>query len=54
MLNVIGLMCLPPINEDPKKYFIKLNEIAKKHNLPSLSMGMLVIMKQQSNMVQPI
>ena len=39
-LNVIGLMCLPPINEDPKKYFIKLNEIAKKHNLPSLSMGM--------------
>ena len=39
-LKIIGLMCLPPFNEDPKQYFIKLKEIAQKHNLSSLSMGM--------------
>ena len=33
-------MCLPPINSDPKKYFVKLKDIANKHNLSSLSMGM--------------
>jgi uncharacterized pyridoxal phosphate-containing UPF0001 family protein len=22
-LNVLGLMCIPPVNQDPKKYFIK-------------------------------
>ena len=33
-------MCLPPFNEDPKQYFVKLKEIAQKHNLSSLSMGM--------------
>ncbi len=39
-LNIIGLMCLPPLNEDPKKYFIKLKNMAQKHNFASLSMGM--------------
>ena len=39
-LKIIGLMCLPPINSDPKKYFVKLKDIANKHNLSSLSMGM--------------
>ena len=39
-LNIIGLMCLPPLNEDPKKYFIKLKNMAKKYNFASLSMGM--------------
>ena len=39
-LKIIGLMCLPPFNEDPKKYFVRLKEIASKHNLNSLSMGM--------------
>ena len=29
-LNIIGLMCLPPINEDPKKHFIKLKDLSKK------------------------
>ena len=33
-------MCLPPLNEDPKKYFIKLKNMAKKYNFASLSMGM--------------
>ena len=39
-LNVIGLMCLPPENEDPKKYFIEMELLAKKYNLNDLSMGM--------------
>ena len=39
-LNIIGLMCLPPLNEDPKKYFIKLKNMAQKYNFASLSMGM--------------
>ncbi len=39
-LNIIGLMCLPPLSEDPKKYFIKLKNMAQKYNLASLSMGM--------------
>ena len=39
-LKIMGLMCLPPFNEDPKQYFLKLREIAQKHNLSSLSMGM--------------
>ena len=39
-LDVIGLMCLPPINSDSKKYFEKLNKKAKELNLKDLSMGM--------------
>ena len=39
-LNIIGLMCIPPINDHPKKHFSLLAEEAKKNNLPHLSMGM--------------
>ena len=39
-LNIIGLMCIPPINDDPKKHFSLLAKNAKKNNLPHLSMGM--------------
>ena len=39
-LNIIGLMCIPPINDDPKKHFALLADNAKKNNLPHLSMGM--------------
>ena len=39
-INIIGLMCIPPINDDPKKHFSLLAEEAKKNNLPHLSMGM--------------
>jgi len=39
-LNVIGLMCLPPENEDSKKYFVEMESLAKKYNLSDLSMGM--------------
>ena len=39
-LNVIGLMCLPPINEDSEKYFKELGQLAINNNLKELSMGM--------------
>ena len=39
-LNFIGLMCLPPLNEDPQKHFKRLSELGKKFNMNSLSMGM--------------
>jgi pyridoxal phosphate enzyme (YggS family) len=39
-LNIIGLMCLPPLNEDPVKYFAELKNLAHTHNLKELSMGM--------------
>jgi len=39
-LNVIGLMCLPPIDSNSDKYFNLLNQSAIKLNLKELSMGM--------------
>ena len=39
-LHVIGLMSLPPINDDPTKHFIMLKNLAEKKNLQFLSMGM--------------
>ena len=39
-LNIIGLMCIPPINSNVDFYFSQLKEIAHKNNLKELSMGM--------------
>ena len=39
-VNITGLMCIPPFNDDPKKHFLMLSDMAKNFNLPSLSMGM--------------
>ena len=39
-INIIGLMCLPPINIDPTRYFKILKEKSKNLNLSELSMGM--------------
>ena len=39
-LDVIGLMCLPKINENPTEYFAELNRLAQKFKLKDLSMGM--------------
>lgn len=38
--NIEGLMCIPPINEEPKKHFHLLKELAKEFNLSELSIGM--------------
>ncbi len=39
-LNVIGLMCIPPNDENIEKYFSKMNELKKNLNVDELSMGM--------------
>jgi pyridoxal phosphate enzyme (YggS family) len=39
-LNIVGLMCIPPAEDDPSQYFISLAELARVNNLKELSMGM--------------
>ena len=39
-LNIIGLMCIPPVEGDPSQYFKNLAGFAKTNNLTELSMGM--------------
>lgn len=39
-MNIIGLMCIPPYNDNPDPYFKKMNEIAIKLGLNEISMGM--------------
>lgn len=39
-LNIIGLMCIPPIDGDPTIYFKTLGKLAKLNHLNELSMGM--------------
>ncbi len=39
-LDIIGTMCLPPISEDPEKYFMRMNYLNKNLGLKELSMGM--------------
>lgn len=39
-LPVTGLMCIPPVDEDPEPHFTWLAEQASKLGLPHLSMGM--------------
>ena len=39
-LPVVGLMCIPPLNEEPAMHFALLKKIAESNNLKELSMGM--------------
>ena len=39
-LNIIGLMCIPPQDEEPAMHFALLRTIAARNSLPKLSMGM--------------
>ena len=39
-LPVEGLMCIPPADEEPSPHFALLREIARRHGLVRLSMGM--------------
>jgi pyridoxal phosphate enzyme (YggS family) len=38
--NIIGLMCIPPINEDPKIHFNLINNLSADLGLNGLSIGM--------------
>ena len=39
-LDIIGTMCLPPINDEPEKYFLKMNSLNKRFDFKQSSMGM--------------
>ncbi|MBB95752.1 MAG: YggS family pyridoxal phosphate-dependent enzyme [Rhodobacteraceae bacterium] len=39
-LPVQGLMCIPPVDEEPSLHFALLAKIAERNGLPGLSMGM--------------
>ncbi len=39
-LPVVGLMCIPPLDEDPSPHFELLAALAQRMELPLLSMGM--------------
>ena len=39
-LDIIGLMCIPPVNGDMNFYFSSMNELKKLLGLYDLSMGM--------------
>lgn len=39
-LHIVGLMCVPPLDQPPARHFELLREIARRNGLPRLSMGM--------------
>lgn len=39
-LPIVGLMCIPPADQPPAPYFRQLKELAARHALARLSMGM--------------
>jgi PLP dependent protein len=39
-LAIAGLMCIPPLDEEPALHFALLREIARRHGIGALSMGM--------------
>ena len=39
-LDLIGLMCIPPVNIDPENYFDEMNKLNKNLGFNELSMGM--------------
>ena len=39
-LPLVGLMCIPPVDEEPSLHFALLREIARRNALTHLSMGM--------------
>ena len=39
-LNVSGLMCIPPVDEEAAMHFALLSTIAKRNGIYNLSMGM--------------
>lgn len=39
-LDIQGLMCIPPLGDPPALHFALLSKLARRHDLPHLSMGM--------------
>jgi len=55
-LDLIGLMCIPPLNLDPEIYFEEMNKLNKNLGLKELSMGMssdfLIAIKHSSTFIR--
>ena len=55
-LDLIGLMCIPPVNIDPEVYFEEMKKLNKTFGFPELSMGMssdfLVAAKHSSTYIR--
>jgi pyridoxal phosphate enzyme (YggS family) len=39
-LQIVGLMCIPPIDDEPAMHFALLKKLADRHGLSQISMGM--------------
>jgi pyridoxal phosphate enzyme (YggS family) len=39
-LNILGLMCIPPVSQNPESCFLKLKDLNTSNKLKELSMGM--------------
>ncbi len=39
-LQIVGLMCIPPVDEEPAMHFALLKKLADRYELPQISMGM--------------
>jgi len=39
-LQIVGLMCIPPVDEEPAMHFALLKKLADRYELPKISMGM--------------
>ena len=48
-LNIVGLMCIPPMHENANKFFLELKTMAIINNLSELSMGMSEDFKEAIN-----
>ena len=44
-LNIVGFMCLPPIDEDPRNHFSKLADLAKKFNYNCLNILLFFLLE---------
>ena len=55
-LDLIGLMCIPPVNVDPERYFEEMKKLNKTFGFVELSMGMssdfLVAAKHSSTYIR--
>ena len=48
-LNIIGLMCIPPMNLDPRTFFEQMQKLNINNNMSDLSMGMSSDYKEALN-----
>ena len=39
-LQIVGLMCIPPVEDEPAMHFALLKKLADRYGLPQISMGM--------------